>query len=170
MRMHQILLVSVATSGFVAGTAYAGDSAKSTIAVTSPSFGADQPIPREYTCEGAGESPPLAWSSVPSEAKSVALLVEDPDAPRGTFTHWIVANIPPNETSLSPGGQLPPGAVATNYRGPCPPTGTHHYRFHVFALDRVISPPHDRAEFLKAIDHHVVADGVLVGTYAKHAQ
>jgi Raf kinase inhibitor-like YbhB/YbcL family protein len=166
MRMHWILFASVAGWGFVAAAAHAEGTAKSTITVTSPSFAADQPIPREYTCEGAGESPPLAWSAVPSDAKSLALLVDDPDAPHGTFTHWIVVNIPPTETSLAP-GQLPAGAVASAYRGPCPPSGTHHYRFHVYALDRAISQPRDRAAFLKAINGHILADGVLVATYTK---
>jgi Raf kinase inhibitor-like YbhB/YbcL family protein len=143
-----------------------------TLTVTSDAFKAGEAIPTEYTCEGASKAPPLSWSGVPSEAKSVAILVEDPDAPKGTFTHWIVTNIPASETSLS--GALPAGAMAAKndkgaigYAAPCPPSGTHHYHFHVFALDKTIEQPPNRAAFMKEMKGHVLAHGDLIGTVSK---
>lgn len=145
-----------------------------TLTVTSDAFQANQAIPSEYTCDGGEQTPPLSWSGVPRDAKSVAVLVEDPDAPKGTFTHWIVTNIPPSETSLPANGSLPQGAVAakndkgaTGYAAPCPPSGTHHYHFRVFALDRTLAQPASRADFMKAIQGHVLAQGDLVGTYTR---
>src|SRR5256885_16856470 len=104
------------------------DRAIAPLTITSSAFKANETIPSEYTCDGAEKSPPLAWSNVPASAKSIAILVDDPDAPKGTFTHWIVTNIPPSETSLSAAGSLPQGATAgknakgaAGTRGPCPP-------------------------------------------------
>jgi Raf kinase inhibitor-like YbhB/YbcL family protein len=146
-----------------------------TLTVTSTSFKANEAIPSEYTCDGSQKSPQLSWSGVPSDAQSVAILVDDPDAPKGTFTHWIVTNIPPSESMLSENGALPQGAVAakndkgaTGYAGPCPPSGTHHYHFRVYALDKTLAQPASRAAFEKAIKGHVLAQGELVGTYTKN--
>jgi Raf kinase inhibitor-like YbhB/YbcL family protein len=147
---------------------------KTTLTVTSTAFQADSSIPSQYACDGAGESPPLSWSNVPADAKSIAILAEDPNAPKGTFTHWLVTNIPPSETSLSAGGSLPTGAAAMRnskgtmgYTPPCPPSGTHHYRFHVYALDKTLAKPASRDAFMKEIKGHVLAEGELVGTYQK---
>jgi Raf kinase inhibitor-like YbhB/YbcL family protein len=160
------LVLAAAPTGAVA--------AKGSLTVTSSAFKANEAIPSEYTCDGAEKSPPLSWSNVPAGAKSIAILVDDPDAPMGTFTHWIVTNIPPSETSLSAAGSLPQGATsakndkgASGYAGPCPPSGKHHYHFHVYALDTTIAKPSGRAAFLKAIDGHVLADGELVATYER---
>lgn len=148
-----------------------------TLNVTSSAFNANEAIPSEYTCDGADKTPPLSWSNVPANAKSIAILVDDPDAPKGTFTHWIVTNIPPSDTSLSEGGSLPQGATAakndngaTGYAGPCPPTGTHHYHFRVYALDKTLTQPASRAELLREIKGHVLAQGELVATYTKSAK
>ncbi len=148
--------------------------AKPSVTVTSSAFKANEAIPSEYTCDGGEKSPPLSWSNIPSDAKSIAILVDDPDAPKGTFTHWIVTNIPPSETSISAGGALPQGAVAakndkgaTGYAGPCPPTGTHHYHFQVYALDTTIARPTSRADFMKKVKGHILAEGELVGTYER---
>ena len=148
-----------------------------TLKVTSSAFTANEAIPSDFTCDGAEKTPPLSWSNVPADAKSIAILVDDPDAPKGTFTHWIVTNIPPSDTSLSEGGSLPTGATAatndkgaTGYAGPCPPTGTHHYHFRVFALDTTLTQPATRADFLREIKGHVLAKGELVGTYTKGAK
>ena len=147
---------------------------KGTLTVTSSAFKANESIPSDYTCDGGEKTPPLSWSNVPSDAKSIAILVDDPDAPKGTFTHWLLTNVPPTETSLSESGSLPQGAVAakndkgaTGYAGPCPPTGTHHYHFRVYALDKTLARPTSRAAFLKAIKGHVLAEGEIVATYAK---
>jgi Raf kinase inhibitor-like YbhB/YbcL family protein len=172
MRNSKPLLFSLMMAAAPAGAA-AGP-AKAALTVTSSAFQANGAIPSEYTCDGAGKTPPLAWSKAPAAAKSIAILVDDPDAPKGTFTHWIVTNIPPNETSLPENGALPQGAVAakndtgsTGYMGPCPPSGKHHYHFRVYALDTAIGKPGNRAAFLKAIDGHVLAEGDLVGTYER---
>ncbi len=130
--------------------------------VTSPAFRANEDIPTEYTCEGANTPPPLAWSQVPGDTKSIAVMVDDPDAPMGVFTHWIVTGISPQATSLD---KAPPDA---RYTGPCPPSGRHHYRFRVYALDTTIARPANRAAFLAAIRGHVLAEGELVGRYEKH--
>lgn len=140
--------------------------------VTSTAFQNNAAIPTEYTCEGTGAAPPLTWSRVPTAAKSIAILVEDPDAPGGTFTHWLVTGIPPTTTSLS--GELPAGAMASKngkgamgYAAPCPPSGRHRYRFDVFALDIAAPKATSRADFLAAINGHIVAKGELVGTVQK---
>ena len=120
-------------------------------------------------------SPPLAWSEPPPETKSVAILVDDPDAPQGPFLHWLVADLPPELHELDEGAALPhdaniaeSDAGTASYYGPCPPDGTHHYRFHVYALDTVIGRrPEGREEFLHAIEGHVLDEGELVGTYAR---
>lgn len=140
--------------------------------VMSTAFTANQPIPPEFTCDGGDHPPPLAWSQPPKDTRSLAVFVDDADAPKGTFTHWLITGISPFSTSLS--GALPDGAIAaknskggTGYAGPCPPAGKHRYYFHVFALDTQIATPADKLEFLRAINGHVLADGTLMGTYQK---
>ena len=143
--------------------------------VKSTAFAPDATIPAEYTCDGAEKNPPLTWSKAPSGTKSIALLVDDPDAPRGTFTHWMVANLPPTTMAIDADAKLPGSVLvarndkgSTGYAGPCPPNGTHHYRFHVFALDtKLAQTPTSRDELMKAIDGHVLAEGLLVGTYQR---
>lgn len=146
-----------------------------TIIVTSDAFAEGQAIPRRFTCDGAGDVPSLAWHGGPSDAKAQAVVVDDPDAPRGTFTHWVVLDLPPNTTSLT-GGALPSGATqATNSGGragwypPCPPNGTHHYRFTVYALRQPTGlgdgAPLDKA--LRAVETEALAWGRLVGTYSR---
>jgi Raf kinase inhibitor-like YbhB/YbcL family protein len=141
--------------------------------VTSSAFRNNEPIPTQYTCEGDGISPPLAWTDVPANTKSIAILMEDPDAPRGTFTHWLVVGIPP-DTKQVEAAAIPRLAQAarndagkTGYAGPCPPSGRHHYVFRIYALDVIPAKQLTRARFLEAIRGHVLARGELVGTYAK---
>ena len=152
--------------------------------ILSPSFTPLGSIPQKYTCEGTDTSPPLAWSGVPPSAKSLALIVDDPDAPdpnapKLTWVHWVVYNLPAQTTALaeSPAGKsLPQGAreglndwKKTGYGGPCPPIGRHRYFFKLYALDIVLpnlGRP-SKAELLKAMEGHVVASAELVGTYEK---
>lgn len=148
-----------------------------TLSVTSEAFRANGAIPREFTCEGSDISPPLTWSNVPPGTKSIAVLVDDPDAPSGTVLHWLVTGLPGSATSLRKGADLPEGAIAmkntkgqAGYMGPCPPSGRHRYRFNVFALDRSPGSPQTRQDFENAINGHVLAHGVLVGTYEKGAR
>jgi Raf kinase inhibitor-like YbhB/YbcL family protein len=146
------------------------------ITVTSTAFQNDQPIPARFSCDGDNVSPPLAWQGVPAEARALALVVDDPDAPRGTFVHWVVLDISPSSTSV-PEAQVPAGGrQATNsadnsaYFGPCPPSGTHHYRFTVYALSAPTGLPDGTklGRALEAIESAAVARGRLVGTYARN--
>lgn len=145
------------------------------ITVTSSAFQDGQPIPARYTCDGSGGSPPLAWAGVPGGAAALALVVDDPDAPRGTFVHWVVLDIPV-ETMAVDADAVPSGGVQAqntagraSYYGPCPPSGTHHYRFTVYALSRRTGlsggAALDRA--LAAIRSSATSQGRLVGTYSR---
>jgi Raf kinase inhibitor-like YbhB/YbcL family protein len=143
--------------------------------LTSPDFAQGGAIPSRFTCEGENISPTLEIAGVPAGAQSLVLIVEDPDAPAGTFTHWLVWNIPPGTTKLR-GGAAPGGALqGTNdfgnagYSGPCPPTGTHRYFFRLSALSGSLHLPAgaSRKDLDNAIRGHVVARAVLMGRYAK---
>jgi Raf kinase inhibitor-like YbhB/YbcL family protein len=144
------------------------------IEVTS-SFPQDGAIPSKYTCDGLGISPPLKWSAVPERTRSVAIVVDDPDSPDHPFLHWLVADVPPEVHSLEEGGALPheaevaeSDAGTASYYGPCPSSGRHRYRFHVYALDTVLGHrPEDRDEFQSEIAGHVLDEGELVGTYER---
>ena len=148
-------------------------SAPTSITVTSPEFSDGAPIPKRFTCDGANVSPPLHWSGVSAGAAALALVVDDPDAPSGTFTHWVVVNIDPSTTAVeegtAPAGgqQAPNSAGKSSWFGPCPPSGTHHYRFTVYALSRRVaeSATGSLDAALSAIEAAVTAQGRLVGTY-----
>jgi Raf kinase inhibitor-like YbhB/YbcL family protein len=145
------------------------------ITVTSSAFEADEPIPTHYTCDGHDISPPLTWDGVPADAGAVALVVDDPDAPGGTYVHWIVLDMDPTTTSIDEGSVPSGGVQAANsngdaaYAGPCPPSGTHHYRFTVYALDQPtgLADGADTDEALAAIDEHATTRGRLTGTYSR---
>jgi Raf kinase inhibitor-like YbhB/YbcL family protein len=145
------------------------------IDVTSPAFASDGAIPSKYTCDGYGISPPLDWSAEPDGTRSFAILVDDPDSEGDPFLHWLVADLPPDVHHLDEGGAVPheanvgeSSAGTASYYGPCPSSGQHHYRFHVFALDTVLGRrPENREDFLRAIDGHVLDEGELVGTYER---
>lgn len=152
--------------------------------LTSPAFAAGGEIPRLHTCEGGDRSPPLVWSGVPAGAKSLVLIVDDPDAPdpqapRMIWVHWLVYNLPPETTGLAEAVQaLPPGARegitddrSTGYHGPCPPIGRHRYYFKLYALDTVLpdlGQPR-KPELLRAMGGHVLAEAQLMGTYRQRA-
>jgi Raf kinase inhibitor-like YbhB/YbcL family protein len=149
--------------------------AAATIRVTSTAFDDGAAIPRVFTCDGAGTSPPLAWSGVSSRARELALVVEDPDADR--FLHWTVLKLAPSTSGLS-AGHVPAGAVETKngfgksgWGGPCPPKGddAHHYVFSLYALDAPLGLGADASADAvgKAITAHALARGELVGTYAR---
>jgi Raf kinase inhibitor-like YbhB/YbcL family protein len=142
--------------------------------ITSSAFQDGANIPSKFTCDGADTSPPLQIADIPSEAKSLALIVDDPDAPSGLFTHWLVWNIPP-QTSAVGEGSVPKGVQGTNdfgksgYGGPCPPSGAHRYYFKIFALDRELDLPFGakRGQLDAAMKGHIVAQGELMGRYSK---
>jgi Raf kinase inhibitor-like YbhB/YbcL family protein len=148
--------------------------AASSISVTTPAFQAGGDIPAKFTCNGANINPELKINGTPNEAKSLVLIVDDPDAPHGLFTHWILWNIDPKTTNI--GENSPPvgGIQGTNdfgkrnYGGPCPPSGTHRYFFKIFALDTKLDlkPSARRAELDAAMRGHTLAQGELMGRYS----
>jgi Raf kinase inhibitor-like YbhB/YbcL family protein len=145
-----------------------------TITLSSTAFSDGGDIPRRYTCDGQDVSPSLSFAGVPSGTQELALLVEDPDAPGGTFVHWVAWGIDPSKAALAE-GELPPGAGTNGFRrrgygGPCPPHGTsHRYVFTVLALSRRITlPPGASADDLRrAVAGAAIAEGRLVGRYAR---
>ena len=148
--------------------------AASSISITSFSFQAGGDIPAKFTCDGTNVSPALQIGGVPNEAKSLVLIVDDPDAPRGLFTHWIAWNIDPKTTRVAE-NSAPAGAVQgtndfgkRNYGGPCPPSGTHRYFFKIFALDTKLDLKASarRAELDAAMRGHVLAQGELMARYS----
>jgi Raf kinase inhibitor-like YbhB/YbcL family protein len=159
-----ILLLAIAS--FAAGGAK--------MKVTSSAFHEGGNIPSKFTCDGSDTSPPLQITGIPSDAKSLVLIVDDPDAPGGLFTHWLIWNIPP-QTSLIAEGSAPKGAQGANdfgksgYRGPCPPPGTHRYSFKIFALDRELDlhSGAKRSQVDGAMKGHIIAQGELVGRYTR---
>lgn len=144
------------------------------ITVTSPAFEDGGAIPARFTCDGAGVSPPLAWSGVPDDASALALVVDDPDAPGGSYTHWVVVDLPADTASLDTGAR-PPGTRIENSAGdasyavPCPPSGTHHYRFTLYALDHRTGLDGDASldEAYDAIESRTIGWGRLVATYSR---
>ena len=151
---------------------FAAEGAK--MKITSSAFQEDGNIPSKFTCDGSDTSPPLQITGVPSEAKSLVLIADDPDAPSGLFTHWLIWNILPQTNSISE-GSAPKGVHGTNdfgkpgYKGPCPPPGTHRYSFKIYALDRELDlrDGAKRSQLDAAMKGHVVAQGVFVGRYAR---
>ncbi len=152
--------------------------------ITSTAFQESGTIPRRHTCEGADRSPPLKWGDVPGDAKTLALIVDDPDAPdprapKMTWVHWVLYNIPAHATGLLEGvasSALPPGTLEglndwkeTGYRGPCPPIGKHRYFHKLYALDVTLDDLGEptKAELEQAMQGHVIAQVELVGLYQK---
>jgi len=148
--------------------------------VTSSAFAEGGLIPPKYTCDGADISPPLQWDSAPEAARSIALISDDPDAPVGTWVHWVLFNLPPDTKELAenipPDETLPNGARQgtsdfgrIGYGGPCPPGGTHRYFFKIYALDTVIDLPAGvrKAQLVKAMEGHIIAQGQLIGKYKR---
>lgn len=147
-----------------------------TLAVTSPAFATGKRIPREHTCQGDDVSPALDVGNLPEGTVALAVTCHDPDAPRGTFTHWLAWDLPPRERLekgvdvVALGGvEGPNGFGSVGYRGPCPPSGTHRYDFRVFALGRKLGLPPSAAEaqVWEALQRHALAWGDLQGVYAK---
>ncbi len=143
--------------------------------LASSSFENNQNIPKTYSCDGDNINPPLEISDVPENAKSLAIIMDDPDAPSGTFTHWLMWNIAPDtkkilegdwpenaEQGINDGGEL-------GYMGPCPPSGIHHYHFKLYALSEKLDiPPNSTKEELeKEIEDAFIAKSELVGTYSR---
>ena len=148
--------------------------------LTSTAFQHNSPIPVEYTCDGRNISPPLKWGSLPEGVRSLALICEDPDAPSGTWIHWVIYNIPAEvgglEAGVSTTETLASGASQgvndfrrVGYGGPCPPSGRHRYFFRLYALDAELKlkPGARKQEVVRAMEGHVLATGELMGTYSR---
>ncbi len=161
--------------------AEAGSGANWTL--SSPAFTQGAAIPPQYTCSGANLSPELAWTDPPAGTKSLALIVDDPDAPAGTWVHWVLYNLPPETRGLPEGASqasepakaLPPGSIQgptsfnrPGYGGPCPPSGQHRYFFHLYAADIALTQPDlNKAGLLKALEGHTLGSAELMGVYKK---
>jgi Raf kinase inhibitor-like YbhB/YbcL family protein len=150
------------------------------LSITSSAFQNGAGIPKEYTCDGQNISPPLRWSGVPAGAGSLALIADDPDAPGGTWIHWVVYDLPATVVELSAHvpaqARLPNGGRqgkndfrTTGYGGPCPPSGTHRYFFKLYALDKQLglADGATKADVVKAMEGHVLAQGELMGTFRR---
>ena len=155
-----------------------------TLKVTSSAFAQGGSIPTQYTCEGKNISPPLSWSGLPNTAKTVAMIVDDPDAPdpakpRRVYVHWVIYNVPSQVSSLAENASkagMPAGAVQgkndwenPEYGGPCPPIGRHRYFFKLYALDTTLTGLKDatKADLERAMKGRIVDSGELMGTYQK---
>ncbi len=146
-----------------------------TLTITSSAFEEEGRIPQKYTCEGQDISPPLAWSGVPDGAQSLVLIADDPDAPIGTWVHWVLYDLPPETTELAEGasGTGTEGIndfKRTGYGGPCPPPGNpHRYFFKLYALDTTLNlkPKATKKAVVKAMQGHILAQGQLMGTFSR---
>ena len=150
------------------------------LVITSTAFAEGEAIPNRYSCDGPDVSPDLAWSGIPEGAASLALICDDPDAPMGTWVHWVLFNIPADADGLP--AEIPADAAlesgarhGTNdfrrlgYGGPCPPGGTHRYFFKLYALDTMLELDSGitKAKLLEAMEGHILAAGQLMGTYSR---
>jgi len=170
----RVWLAALLAAPMLGGTATA-------LTLTSSAFAPNGEIPAVHTCEGADTSPPLAWSGAPAATKSFALIVDDPDAPdpaapKQTWVHWVVFDLPAGTSSLAAGGSLPSGARPgrndyghDRWNGPCPPIGRHRYVHKLYALDVTLGDagPLTKAALEKAMKGHVLEQAELVGTYQK---
>jgi len=164
--------------GCQAEKAVPAEEGKMELSVFSPVFEEGSKIPARYTCDGEDVSPHLAWEGVPEGTETLALIVDDPDAPFGTWTHWVMFNLPSDTSELPEAvpaeAELPGGALqgrndfgSLGYGGPCPPGPGHHYRFIVYALDQILelTSGASKQQLLDAMQGHILAQGQLTGIY-----
>jgi Raf kinase inhibitor-like YbhB/YbcL family protein len=165
----------VATSQPTISTEPPATEASMSLELTSDAFVNGQSIPAKYACTGRNISPALAWGEPPTGTQSFALLMEDPDAPGGTWVHWVLFNIPADVRSLQENMDTSAMSAGKNswgdlsYGGPCPPSGTHRYFFKLYALDSTLSlsPGATKEQVLEAIEGHILAQTELMGTFSK---
>ena len=156
-----------------------------TFSLESEAFASEAAIPSRYTCDGEDVSPGLSWSDAPANTEAFAMILDDPDAPGGTFTHWLLYNVPPSLSSLPegvPNDAAPPVAAGQaahqglndfgtlGYGGPCPPPGAaHRYNFTLYALDETVdlAPGASKQRLLEAMQGHILGEGRLIGTYSR---
>ena len=150
------------------------------IKLTSAAFEPGGMIPKQYTCDGQDISPPLSWGDVPDGTAGIALVCDDPDAPMGTWVHWVLFDLPadlrdlpeniPAVENLGIGGRHGINDFRElGYGGPCPPGGTHRYYFKIYALDKLLNLPggNTKAQLVKAMEGHILAEGELMGRYKR---
>jgi Raf kinase inhibitor-like YbhB/YbcL family protein len=170
--MRKVIIAGAFTLALAVVVLFAAGGAK--MKIISSAFQEGANIPSKFTCDGSDTSPPLQFADVPSGTKSLTLIVDDPDAPSGLFTHWMVWNIPPQTGAIGE-GSTPKGVQGTNgfgksgYGGPCPPSGTHRYYFKIFALDRELDLPFGakRGQVDGAMKGHILAEGELMARYSR---
>jgi Raf kinase inhibitor-like YbhB/YbcL family protein len=171
--MQKAIIIGAFAIALAAVASFAAGGAK--MKITSSAFQESGDIPSKFTCDGADTNPALRFERAPAEAKSLLLIVDDPDAPVGLFTHWLAWNIDPKTTEVAE-NSAPTNAVQgtndfpkTGYGGPCPPSGTHRYYFKVYALDQTLDlkPGAKRKEVDAAMRGHVIAQGELMGRYSR---
>lgn len=146
---------------------------KVTMTITSSAFAHNSPMPSKYTCDGENINPPLTFSEIPANAQSLVLLVDDPDAPGGTFHHWSIYNMDPKTTQIDENSKPVMGIEGmtsfgkAGYGGPCPPSGTHRYFFKLYALDTKLNLPEQATfnEIEDAMQNHILAQAELIGLY-----
>jgi Raf kinase inhibitor-like YbhB/YbcL family protein len=185
--MRQIMWFSIIGLVLICGCQQKGQNGsmdtggrKMNMKVTSAAFEEGASIPKKFTSDGDNISPQIAWTGIPTDTKSIALICDDPDAPIGLFTHWVLFNLPADTKELSEGVQtqktLPNGAKQgandagkIGYTGPCPPSGTHRYFFKVYALDTEVKldPGIRVTQLQKAVQGHILAEGQLMGIYSR---
>jgi len=180
--MKLLIVLSILLSSFYSSienqTKQGGE--KMEIKITSTAFKEGELIPKKYTCDGENVSPPLEWRGIPITTKSLALICDDPDAPMGTWVHWVVFNIPASINKLNekiPSHKvLEDGTAQGNndfrkigYGGPCPPSGVHRYFLKIYALDKRVelSPGATKKELIKEMEGHILAEGKLMGKYGR---
>ena len=170
-----MLLAAAVSSLFVIQDVHGGERTMNKLQITSPAFPHNGMIPSKFTCDGANVSPPLSIANIPEKTMSLALIVDDPDAPVGTWVHWVVWNIA-DGTKEIPEASVSPGAIqGTNdfgkqgYGGPCPPSGTHRYFFKLYALDAplVLKSGSTKAQIEEAMKGHVRDQTELIGLYRR---
>jgi Raf kinase inhibitor-like YbhB/YbcL family protein len=172
-----LLAASCAGGSSDTATQTPASTTNSTMRLTSDAFPDGGTIPVEYTCTGRNTSPPLRWSGAPEGTHAFALIVDDPDAPAGTFDHWVVYDLPAATTGLAAGASVAGdahtgknGRGSAEYTGPCPPPGTpHHYQFKLYALDAALglAAGKSKADVEKAMQGHILAQAMLVGLYGR---
>ena len=177
--IYSVIIMIIFLSFSISKNNQKGDK-KMNIQVTSTAFAEGELIPKVYTCEGKDISPPISWANLPEGTKSIALICDDPDAPMGTWVHWVIYNIPPTETGLKEA--MPSENVLQNgtkqgitdfrkigYGGPCPPSGTHRYFFKLYALDKMLEldAGATKGQLLTAMEGHIVGQVQLIGKYKK---
>ncbi len=187
MKKGCAIVISILVMGLVFWESYCESKEQSnpasgpSMTISSPAFSSGADIPAVYSCTGANDSPALNWSNAPQGTQTFAIIMEDPDAPLGAFTHWIIFNIPADQTSLSekasPNGRLPAGAIEglndfgkIGYGGPCPPAGkAHRYYFNIYALDSALplNAGVTKTMLLQSMKGRILAQAQLMGKFAK---